>query len=616
LLVALLLALAPAASTGQGSGPYEYFRFGSDTTGSGMGMFQGDGYTATFNQLLGEAGGTIKHDDYGRPGEGIPYRDIYLKLSSCSYKAFTNGAPTVSQQAGQIDCEATVTQVVHPDSQTCVPGVPGFLTVSTGQDYYDPNTHKTVTQRDASLTVQGCHLSEDWADMHAGNAVTDRITATPGSSPRDPWNVAWEFNAHVPPLPGAGNGGHGVVSISYTRPLRVERPSVDRVAQPLLTPQEVNPAKWEVRLATSPCYRGLEHVVWNVEGQAYTTSKCFLYHEFPQQGNYQVSAARVDSQNKVIATATTDVTIKDYLIVGVGDSMSSGEGDPDIAAHRTVPAHWQNRQCHRSAYSWQATVARHFDTGRETSVSFVHVGCSGATIPAGLIGGYRGIEPAPGGALLPPQLNEVRRLTAGRRIDAMLISIGVNDMHFSPLIKFCIATSNCGNRLVRYDPTSDSFVLDENGVPMTTEIQNLVAELKQHFDALAQSLNGLVDPSRVFLIQYPDTTRNADGRTFCNSLAVTIRAPDSQFLSSVFAAGLIAAQEYAVNQYHWNYISGAANGFRKHGYCAGKARWTVTISDSLLDQHDQFGTLHPNYEGHGELAKLAIPLVAARLAQD
>jgi len=615
-LAALLaLALAPATSTGQGGGgPYPYFRYGSDTTGSGMGMFQGDGYTSTFYELAGEHGGTIKHDDAGRPGNGIPYRDIYLDVSGCSWRAFTtnDGPPAGADPAGEVSCPATVTKVVHPDSDTCVKGATGYFTVSTGQSYYDPKTKKTVVEREASLTVQGCNLNEDWADGHAGNTVTNRVVGTPGNERSDPWNVSWEFDARVPALASTSHP-QGVVSISYTRPLRVERPKDHGITHPLLTPQEVNPDKWEVRLATSPCHKATEHVVWNVQGKAYTTEKCHLYHDFPAQGTYQVTAARVDKNDKVIATSTTDVTIKDYLIVGIGDSMASGEGDPDIEAHHTAPAHWENRQCHRSVYSWQAAVARHFDTGRQTSVSFIHVGCSGATIPTGLLGGYRGIEPAPDGALLPPQIQEVRRIAGGRDIDALLVSIGVNDMHFSPLIKFCITTSNCNNRVVRYDAASDSFVIDENGVDIRMVIQGLVEELKRHYDDLAKALNGVVAPSRVYLVQYPDTTFNADGKTYCNNLAGTIRSLESSFLSNTFAGGLIQAQQYAVDKYGWNYISGAASTFRKHGYCAGDARWTVTIGDSLADQHDQFGALHPNREGHAELARLAIPLVAAHL---
>jgi hypothetical protein len=67
---------------------------------------------------------------------------------------------------------------------------------------------------------------------------------------------------------------------------------------------------------------------------------------------------------------------------------------------------WQSEQCHRSALAGPARPARAIEQADErTSVTFLHLACSGATINDGLLGSYAGIEP---GARLPPQVTAAR----------------------------------------------------------------------------------------------------------------------------------------------------------------------------------------------------------------
>jgi hypothetical protein len=76
------------------------------------------------------------------------------------------------------------------------------------------------------------------------------------------------------------------------------------------------------------------------------------------------------------------VALRDLLVVSVGDSLSSGEGNPDVnrkvvrdpstrSGVRVIPADWMDRQCHRSARSWSARVARHLQN-RTTTVTFLN----------------------------------------------------------------------------------------------------------------------------------------------------------------------------------------------------------------------------------------------------
>ena len=135
-----------------------------------------------------------------------------------------------------------------------------------------------------------------------------------------------------------------------------------------------------------------------------------------------------------------DVKVRDVLIVAVGDSFGSGEGNPDVPVRfsrdRTADygksggnddltgyparvgdwrqigdpvfikenARWQDQACHRSLYSHQMRAALQLaieDPHR--SVTFVGLACSGAEVTFGLFLRYKGNEWVPN----PPLLSQV-----------------------------------------------------------------------------------------------------------------------------------------------------------------------------------------------------------------
>ncbi len=126
------------------------------------------------------------------------------------------------------------------------------------------------------------------------------------------------------------------------------------------------------------------------------------------------------AQTSVVATP------HDRLIIGFGDSLTSGEGNPERPAMFTgsawtgsnLPARapdptsannsdsraqWTDRWCHRSVYSWQIRTA--LDAALrdlQQSVTILPYGCSGATITEGLLGDFRGVEwsKAPKGTII------------------------------------------------------------------------------------------------------------------------------------------------------------------------------------------------------------------------
>jgi|GEM_PF-3943666 len=134
------------------------------------------------------------------------------------------------------------------------------------------------------------------------------------------------------------------------------------------------------------------------------------------------------------AWAQDDVHVKDYLVFGLGDSFSSGEGNPEIPARlhptraigpmeprladlgevdgrttffgvpRRAPADgssaakWTDRRCHRSVYSYQNRVALQLaiapdaDGNHHHAVTFFHFACSGAEVTEDIFYAWEGRE--------------------------------------------------------------------------------------------------------------------------------------------------------------------------------------------------------------------------------
>jgi lysophospholipase L1-like esterase len=165
---------------------------------------------------------------------------------------------------------------------------------------------------------------------------------------------------------------------------------------------------------------------WQVDGKliAAAPGPCnsAVSFEIPYPAGAEV-AAIVDGA----PVATTRIEVKDRLIVSLGDSFASGEGNPDRAVRyqrgrvvrygstdpqlRGYPARlgewrntgdqvftdgaaqWLHRPCHRSLYSAHTRAALHLalsDADEHTSVTFLSTACTAAEIENGLFNPHMG----------------------------------------------------------------------------------------------------------------------------------------------------------------------------------------------------------------------------------
>jgi lysophospholipase L1-like esterase len=346
----------------------------------------------------------------------------------------------------------------------------------------------------------------------------------------------------------------------------------------------------------------------------------FAFARFPALDHpYRVNV--VATRGGVTGRGQVTVTIRDQLVVGLGDSTASGEGNPD---HGVVIVRWQDRRCHRSTKGFEAlTAARLEAASTKSSVTFVGLACSGASIPTGLLGPYAGIVPA-GGVVLPPQVDAMKALVGSRRPDAVLVSIGINDLGFGTVARFCFddgvdqaaaATVDCWTRPY---PTAAS--------PATLRdfVRARAATLPSRYAQLADALQKAgIAPSRVYVTEYPDPTRDQngspcnplipylDGRPFGFGVRGTITQAEATEAEGELVAPVNGALQAAAAAYGWRLVSGIAAQSATHGLCAATP-WFRSVYDSLVTQHDVLGTLHPNVQGQQAAASLVVSALKAR----
>ena len=297
------------------------------------------------------------------------------------------------------------------------------------------------------------------------------------------------------------------------------------------------------------------------------------------------------------------------LVVGLGDSLSSGEGNPDVPKNGSTPAQWQNRRCDRSNNSYEAQVADRLRTRNpNTKVKFVYLACSGATISSGLLGPYAGVNPE--SPDLPAQVDEARKAAGGGKADAVMLSIGVNDLEFGAVATFCSKSGKSG-----YCPDMKY----KGSLTLAQWMKQQLDTLPASYDKLATALEPLVKAGHVFITEYPDLVSTSPD-ALCKLIYFRpgvfygdyeIKEREIDWLYHSFYLPLNAKIQAAAKAHGWHLID-APPAFENHGYCTNDS-WIVSYTQSNDRQGDGNGTLHPNLRGQTEIADAFYPPVSKEL---
>ncbi|MFI7435321.1 PKD domain-containing protein [Micromonospora haikouensis] len=341
---------------------------------------------------------------------------------------------------------------------------------------------------------------------------------------------------------------------------------------------------------------------WSIGGQVVTAENCVKRVQLAE-GEYDTTLL-VKTADGRTATTTAKVTVRDHLVVSIGDSVASGEGVPDVPAQGDTPARWQNEQCHRSARSGPSKAALRLEQAdRRSSVTFLHLACSGASVlpfvpgdttEGGLVTPYVGIVP---GAPIEPQVDAAARLSAGRDIDALTVSTGANDLRFSSVVKDCI-TTNC-----TWAPTGEA--LDER-----------LAVLPEHYRALDAAIDAKLHPKVTTISQYFDPVHDETGgvnlRCVADGVGTLVTDEEAEWAYQNVVSVLNGQVSFAAAKHGWVLADGIASEFAPHGYCA-RDGWVVQIGQSLDGQGDENGGFHPNVAGHETYGRRLAEEISAKL---
>jgi hypothetical protein len=283
-------------------------------------------------------------------------------------------------------------------------------------------------------------------------------------------------------------------------------------------------------------------------------------------------------------------------IFGFGDSG----GDPG-----PQPARWQEKNAYRSYRSGQSLAAGEIerqDAFAADRITFLSFARTGSEIQSGLLGprtmdevlGENGVA-IDGWTQNRGQIAEASETVGNRPIDALIISIGINDVGFSKLVTNSILYASGQKRKQRIRGASNKVTTTYPG-----DLAQLKAAIENH-----------LHPRHVFITEYPIGIFKeiADGTPPCGVLGSVVPNP-----GTVFSEGLNLDQSDAIDlgevgallnntirkkadEFGWALIDGIERGFDGFGYCAKKS-FFVSAEESCLNQGDFEGMLHPNRLGH------------------
>ena len=327
--------------------------------------------------------------------------------------------------------------------------------------------------------------------------------------------------------------------------------------------------------------------------------QCITDVGLPAMGLWRLTLTTTDAAG-LTASAMRTVRFRDVVVAAVGASFASGEGNrakgpADFSA-------WIDGPCHRSYYAWPALLARDLEND-STAVTFLSYACSGADIEHLTSTNYSGLK---GGQNLQPQLRALREALHDpvdpltRPVDVLVGAIGLNTLNVAANLADCI-----------------KHLAPGVGPDCQKDFTGKFNRLPGRYDALELALSANLKLSQFHLLGYPsriltDAQDNYPKKltgvlcslspscttraTLCGPWANTT-VSDKQWMTRSVET-LNGLMRSATQRHGWTF-SPTIDRFRRHGYCAPPGvSWFRSITGSVRQQGDHYGTAHPTRAGH------------------
>ena len=281
-----------------------------------------------------------------------------------------------------------------------------------------------------------------------------------------------------------------------------------------------------------------------------------------------------------------------------------------MAVNRALdPRAWQEPLAYRSYRAGASLAAAEieredaFGADRTTFLSFAR---TGAEIERGLLG-PRTVDEVLGDSNVPidswtgnrGQVEEAVDTIGNRRIDVLIVTIGINDLGFSGLVTRAILKASGQKRSERIRGAKNRIA---------NEYPAALGRLKEEIDRA-------LDPRHVVICEYPvnifkeiadelvepcgilGTTYVPNPATGTEFEGLDLDGPDARDFGEV---GLLLNRTISqkAGEFGWTVVDGIVRDFDGHGYCASES-YFVSAEESCLNQADFEGMLHPNAAGHG-----------------
>jgi hypothetical protein len=328
---------------------------------------------------------------------------------------------------------------------------------------------------------------------------------------------------------------------------------------------------------------------------------CRLEVQLPELGTWRITLEVGQTlTHPGLAHATKTVVFNDVLVVALGDSFASGEGNPGSDKR------WIDAQCHRSATPWPARLARSLETDT-TAVTFLNLACSGASLEHLTDVSYAGMAPE-GQKPLKPQVRALRSMLGDplkpgtRGVDLLLASVGINILPVSSTLVECAADLIPG---VGPEECQRNFSHEFDRLPGLYD--ELELSLSANIRLLGQ-FHLIGYPGRIMTDAHDEYPKKITGfvcslspscttsATLCGAFA-GMRVRDKQWITKTVET--VNSKLIAAGKRHGWIVTPTIDLFRRHGYCSlPGTTWFRSVSESLLKQGNVSGTAHPNASGH------------------
>ncbi len=275
------------------------------------------------------------------------------------------------------------------------------------------------------------------------------------------------------------------------------------------------------------------------------------------------------------------------------------------------PAVWQEPLAYRSYRSGHSLAVRKIELNSQNRITFLSFARSGAEIVDGLLTRTLDfVELTAKGIKLEEwignkgQVQEAEETIRNRQIDALIVTVSVNDIGFSGLTKKGILKADGADRTRRIAGAK----------------RRIEEDLPRNMKLLKDEIDKRLQPKKVLITEYPVGVFKE-----IHDKNIPDNGPCGVLVSELFGFGLNGTEandltnlgmllnqkirELASN-FGWILVDGIEAGFDGHGYCANSS-FFVSAEESCLNQGDFEGMLHPNAKGH-ELARDRIAEVLTR----